>query len=222
MRSNFFLAIVMAGCVASACGDASGRESHPPTVNDANVTTFGVADPSARQLEMISDGAVSFQEYEEAYLTYIQCMVDGGIKLREKPHLDAQGKHYEASFSLGTERDLEANKLIMQTCQDQHLLSVLRLWDAANLPSEYLIQQANQAVVDCLDKQSIKKPLYLTIDEFGILLEAAASGEVRGIPAHLSLEDIKDVLAEGRDGPGLFSAFLACRRGVAQQFPVGW
>lgn len=222
MRPNFFLAIIVAGCIASACGDASSREAASPTADDANVTTFGIAEPSARQLVMISDGQVNFQEYEEAYLTYIQCIVDDGIELREQPHLDANGKYYEASFWLGSESELEANKLIVQTCQDRHLLSVLRLWDDANRPSESLLQQANQAVVDCLDKRSIKKPSHLTIDEFTILLQAAASGEVRGIPAHLSLDDIEDVLAEGHDASELFSAFLACRREVAQQFPVGW
>lgn len=222
MRPNFFLVVVVAGCVASACDDAGSREPTSSTVDDANVTTFGIAEPSARQLEMVSDGEVNFQEYEEVYLTYIQCVVDEGIELREKPRLDAHGKYYEASFWLGAETEVEANRLIMQTCQDQHLLSVLRLWDTANRPSGSLLQQANQAVVDCLDRRSIKKPSHLSIDEFAVLLEAAASGEVRLIPTHLSLEDIEVVLAEGRDASDLFASFLACRREVAQQFPVGW
>lgn len=222
MRVHFLLVIVAAGCLASACSAGGNRESASPTVNDANITTFGVTEPSARQLEMVSDGEVSFQEYEEAYLAYIQCVVDEGIKLREKPHLDAHGKYYEAKFSLGSEAELEANKLVLQTCQDRHLLSVLRLWDTANRPSESLIQAANQALVDCLSEQSIMMPAHLTIDEFAVLLEAAASGEARLIPAHLSLDDIETALAEGRDASMLFSAFLACRREVAQQFPVGW
>lgn len=222
MRPNLFLAMVVAGCVASACDDAGSREPASPTLDDANVTTFGIAEPSARQLEMVSDGEVNFQEYEEAYLAYIQCVGDGGIELREKPHLDAHGKYYEAAFWLGTESELEANKLIMQTCQDQHLLSVLRLWDSVNRPSEALLQQANQAVVDCLSSRSIEKPSHLSIDEFAVLLQAAASDEVRLIPTHLSLDDIEPVLAEGRDASELFASFLACRREVAQQFPVGW
>jgi hypothetical protein len=171
---------------------------------------------------MISDGKVNFEEYEEAYLAHIQCALDEGLELRQEPRLDAHRKYYEASFSLGSAAEYEANELRLETCQERHLLSVLRLWDAANRPSESLLQEANQALRACLTDLGIEMPPHLTGDDFGALLQAAASGEPGGIPAGRSLDEISELLAEHPDAAALFLEFLNCRERVGEQYPVGW
>lgn len=215
--------LLMAGAlVSSACSGDSGALPGP-SVNPLNILTSGAAEPSARQLELIADGEVNFQEYEEAYLAFVQCVTDAGITIREGPRLDVHGQNYRTSFAVGsTPAEAEASNRVMAECQDRHLRSVLVLWSAANRPSEALLQEAQQALRACLADRSIEMPPHLTGDDFGALLSAAASGEPGGIPAGRSLDEISPVLAEHPDAGAVFLEFLTCRERVGEQFAVGW
>lgn len=222
MVGSIALLLMAAALVISACSGDSG-ELAGPTVDPVNILTSGAAEPSARQLEMIADGRVDFQEYEQAYLAFVQCVTDAGITIREGPRLDVHGQNYRTSFAMGsTPAEAQASNRLMAECQDRHLNSVLVLWSAANRPSEELLQEANQALRDCLAEREIEMPLHLTGDHFGALLSAAASGEPGGIPEGLSLDDISPLLAEHPDAGSVFFEFLTCRERVGEQYPVGW
>lgn len=224
--SRFQRTLILLGAVASlvaACtGGDDDAEPGDPAVDPSDITTSGFADPSSRQLEMIADGEVTFEEYEEAFFAYIQCALDAGIRIREEPRLDAHGQYYSASFSMGAGAEYETNRLNLDTCQDRHLLSVLVLYADTTRPSESVLQKANEAVVSCLATNGIEMPSHLSLDDFAILLEAAASGDLEHVPPRLSLNDLEPLLIEAPDPGALFLTFLSCRDEAAQQYPVGW
>lgn len=225
-RLRLLLATIAASLFVVSCSgdDNGGRDRDAPGQSDVNAITSGGTKPSERQLELIADGKVTFTEYEEAYFAYIQCVKDAGLKLRTEPQLDAHRQYYEGgSFSVGSSAaEAESNGRIIETCEVRHLLSVLLLWTAANRPSEELLQEANQALRDCLAERAIDMPPHLTADHFGALLQAAASGEPGSIPDGRSLDDISPLLVEHPDAAALFLEFLNCRERVGEQYAVGW
>lgn len=223
LQPGLVLVVALASLVAACAGGDGDALPAGPTVDPAYILGSGLAEPSPRQLEMIADGEVTFEEYEEAFFAYYQCRLDAGMRVRQEPQLDVHGIKYEASFFMGsTTEELEENTLKAETCMERHLLSVLPLWSRATQPSEALLQEATEAVKSCLAAEQIEVPTHLSLDDFAILLEAAASGHVELVPSGLSLGDLEALLEAAPDAGVLFMTYIACRDEAAQQYPVGW
>jgi hypothetical protein len=213
---------LLGGVLVSCSSGGDAAPSNRPTVDPALILTSGNNEPSERQLEMLADGEVTFQEYEEAFFAYVQCADDAGIGLRSEPQLDAHGLKYSATFRGAPDiAQAEANLQKLSTCEEIHLLSVLRLWDETNRPSEALLQEAEAAATACVAEGGVEIPPHLSFNDFGTLVAAVASGETR-LPSHLSLDDIQAVIEAFPDPSLPLLLFFQCREMIAAQYPVGW
>lgn len=115
------LALVVAGMsVVSLFGcSSSDNDDEQSTYADALAQAKELA-PEAQQ-EAISDGTVTFAEYEAAVFATIECFKRNGIEVAEEPHLTEGGRY---DYGIQGSDDPEKDNAILEkmfACQDEHL-----------------------------------------------------------------------------------------------------
>jgi len=145
---NLWLRIALAATlVSSACSGA------PNSVSSATV------DVSAFQSEILSDGVVTFAEYEAAVTAEIACLELAGLEV-EGPSLSSSGRTLDfaviATADDRPEKEFEeAVDQVIDGCHVENSSEVVQAWLRQTTLSEEEIQVAFDDLVGCLTRSDV-------------------------------------------------------------------
>ena len=165
-----FAAIAAATTVAIACygcrNEGSGEAADAPQgINPVALTELRKG-AGKEQLEMLADGEVTFQEYEQAILSTITCISDAGITVGT-PELKYQRKYYWYDWEIpGDKADELFPKLDACTGAWRPIVDA---WYLEIAPTEEEISAGRRALVTCLRDAGIDIPLEATEQDFARL-----------------------------------------------------
>ncbi|MCC6958594.1 MAG: hypothetical protein IT301_02000 [Dehalococcoidia bacterium] len=165
-----FTAIAAATTVAIACygcrNEGSGEAADAPQGLNPVALTELRKGAGKEQLEMLADGEVTFQEYEQAILSTITCISDAGITVGT-PELKYQRKYYWYDWEIpGDKADELFPKL--DACTGAWL-PIVDAWYLEIAPTEEEISAGRRALVTCLRDAGIDIPVEATEQDFARL-----------------------------------------------------
>ena len=161
------LCVIFLASTFSSCsfGNASEERS-------SDQFAQSIASSSQFQRELLSDGRLTYEEYERAVLATVQCVKDNGIEIAKEIH-SAPGKRIAFEFVGGTTEDERARaSAVYEDCYREFEETVDLVWAEQNAPDEKTLELARDALAQCL-----------------------RAGGYQGLPAHPEREDFK--LARG-------------------------
>lgn len=182
---------------AAALADACRSDQQDPNssgLTDAELQAEA-GKTSAFQQALLSDGLLTYAEYESAVLATVQCLRDRGIEIVTEPH-PAPGEvivfEFGGSTSFSGEsavRENEAARLSYEACYHEHQDVVDLAWARQHEVDERTLERARAALRSCLEEAGVE-----------------------GIPKN----------AKGRDFQPFqrFEAFPKCQERVAEEFDI--
>jgi hypothetical protein len=151
--------LVGAGAVIAACG-----ETPPPQdsgLTDADLRAE-VGEASVFQQSLLSDGLLTYPEYESAVLATVQCLRDRGISIITEPHT-APGGVLVFEFGGSTQfageaadRENEAARLAYEACYHEHQNVVDLAWARQTQVDERTLAEARSALRECLEEAGVE------------------------------------------------------------------
>jgi hypothetical protein len=186
------LCVVALGCDGA---DNSSREEAPPCcVTPAQTDRFapmrigegalrdGLASAPDGQARALSDGILTFAEYEAAVLEMAACVRESPLKIefaqldREGavirtggPSLDQRGRYQYSFFYPGSVPESEAR---IRFCRSEFLTSVENFWIVHVAPSEQDLAAARRALRACLGTSGAELPVEPAESDFDHLRNA--------------------------------------------------
>jgi hypothetical protein len=147
-------------CIALvAC---SGKPAAPPTPTspvDANLWNTAWEMASDSQRPAFKDGVVTFDEYEAAALSTVQCLNDSGLQgeapFDEHTRVYGVGARWQSS---GSREDDKKKQAAAAACYAEHWNAISQGWSAQNQPTERVLQQARSALGTCLRNAGLSVP----------------------------------------------------------------
>ena len=178
--------------VLLACGDSGNREESPPC---CPVTSEDDALPPVRikeqdllpilmtapesQARALSDGVLTFAEYEAAVLAMATCIRDsplgiefatidatGNLVRMPGPWLDRRGRYQYSFFYPGSVPESEEK---IASCRSEFLTAIENFWIVQVAPSEHELAAARRALGECLrayGEEVPKEPSERDFDRF--------------------------------------------------------
>jgi len=141
--------VVLAVLVCSlSCGGE--RQSSPQL--PSYPSSYSITDS---QRQAFSDGVITFEEYEAAFLRHVDCVNSAGIEWQ--PVLDSAGKFYDNEIRLRGP-DPEAQGRIVDNCFAENVGATFDLWNWQNQPTAARLNQAREALATCLRSAGINVP----------------------------------------------------------------
>jgi hypothetical protein len=123
-----------------------------PTVPPAALSELrSVAEPDVD--EILADGSVTFQEYEESVLKTVDCIRAAGIAVAA-PELRFQRKYYRYDFEIPGASSDDLFPLV-EGCLDKWR-PIEDAWYMENQPTEDDLQKARQMLIQCLRQEGIE------------------------------------------------------------------
>lgn len=167
-RASFI--IVVFGILASACG--SETASGPPTPKAGLEGLWNTAweEASKSQREAMADGEVTFAEYEAAALRTVQCIDDIDGVVRGEARYNEHTRTYElgARYSLSPGERITIDNMNespyrergekTDACYREHWNGINNAWSAQSQPSEQQLNDATQALAQCLHDAGVEIP----------------------------------------------------------------
>jgi hypothetical protein len=128
-----------------------------------------VEQTSAYQRDLLADGLLTFPEYEGAIFEAVRCEEAAGFVIlaypesgkpgRPGPELTARGEYqYVQSAPETADRSILGPAL--QKCENEYVDIVRRLWAQHTAPSIQEMQQARDAIAECLAAHSVPAPVH--------------------------------------------------------------
>lgn len=185
-------AFIGAGALAAGC--ANEKVGSVAGLTDAELQAE-VGDSSAFQRALLSDGVLTYAEYETAVLATVQCLRDRGVSIVTEPHA-APGNVIAFEFGGSTQfsgeasdRENEEARLAYEDCYHEHQDVVDLAWARQNQVDQRTLEGARAALRRCLHEAGIE-----------------------GVPEN----------AKGRDFQPFqhFEAFPRCQDSVAREFNI--
>ncbi len=124
------------------------------------------SDISALQEAALSDGIVTFSEYEAALLSHIECAESEGLSIFDLSYDRVYGQ-FEYLFSSGT-ADPEESRNDLEThdrCYEYHVEAVEFAWTSRPSPGEEELAAVRPAVASCLNDYGIDVSTDFLVDE---------------------------------------------------------
>jgi hypothetical protein len=153
--------------LAAACGggeqpdgETSGERGRSPiAVGPGTVDSLRADGTASEVLELMEDGDLTFEEYEQTVFSYMRCMEDFGFEaVSNFPRLTPWGTYQVriASFSFG-ERGIAPGEVSAhsQECERSYRRGISRLWELRHQPTELELQDARKAFARCLRERGI-------------------------------------------------------------------
>ena len=103
------------------------------------------ADTSA-QAEAISDGHVTWEEYESAIWRAFECVQAAGGEPMAEPHLNAAGTNLTYAFF----SDGDTASAAAIPCMEENSMHIEQIWASQNQPSADTLAAAERAMRECL------------------------------------------------------------------------
>lgn len=144
---SLVFAVVAIAMLVAACsgGSAVDLKDLPDGVSPAVLI-----DISEFQQQLLSDGEVTFSEYEEAVFATMRCLTRAGIWVSD-PMLDAAGSSYRFDFGGAyTEAEGEEMENTYEKCYREFQDAVDEVWAIQNGPSEEEITVFYERVLECV------------------------------------------------------------------------
>lgn len=167
MPSTLFVVVMALALAGSGCRSegSSAAVDAPQGINLVALTELRKG-AGKEQLEMLADGEVTFQEYEQAILSTITCISDAGITVGT-PELKYQRKYYWYDWEIpGDKADELFPKL--DACTGAWL-PIVDAWYLEIAPTEEEISAGRRALVTCLRDAGIDIPVEATEQDFARL-----------------------------------------------------
>jgi hypothetical protein len=145
------IAAVSALVVACGGGNAAPAALTPnPDVLPLSSAMLRQHEPDASPYEwsLISDGDLTYSEYEASALAYVGCVTEAGLRFVEPPVADARGK-----FWFVIDVPDSADGAVVGRCRDEFHAVIDLLWATHVSQSgrgEEHVEAARRALVDCL------------------------------------------------------------------------
>jgi predicted dehydrogenase len=152
------VAALTAGSFLLACTGSQGATTDAP----GSQTDF--------QEAALADGVVTFAEYERAMLATIECLRDGGVEVTDATPVPGDRLTFE--FYSGDD-DREAVRAAYQDCYERFAVAIDRAWATANAPTEEELQEARQALAECLRDAGEDVPEQPALEDFVRLQQTA-------------------------------------------------
>jgi hypothetical protein len=137
----------------TACGgEASNQaEASPAATHEYLDLSEGSVSPLPAQLELLSDGVLTFDEYETAVLATVQCLAEAGVRIVSEPHLDLSGTRYVYQYFAGSnDVEFEEIRSTWIECYTLHQAVVDGEWARYTAPPEGRLRDALLALETCL------------------------------------------------------------------------
>lgn len=161
-----------------ACGQGGGADEGAParvlTVPAVALSDLrSIAEPDVD--EMLADGSVTFQEYEESVFKTVACIRAAGIAVPD-PELRFQRKYYRYDFAIPGESSDELFPLV-DGCLEKWR-PIEDAWYMENQPTENDLQKARQLLIQCLRREGIEIQDDATEETLQLLAGSASSAFV--------------------------------------------
>ncbi len=161
--------VLLALALLGACDDAA---SAPPAID---TTQFAAPGPRARipdseksilldrtsefQRDILSDNLVTLSEYERAYLSFTQCIIEGGYKFDKEPTLTAlMDFDYRIIYPI---EDVERGRSVHEACRVEFTQEVELAWSHKEFAGEAdIINEAQKRMVTCAREAGIEVSEY--------------------------------------------------------------
>ena len=153
-RRSLLVSVFLTALAATCCG--GGERNMPPAtipagavvVSDGELgSTRQIASLSDYQTDLLSDGILTLQEYETAYVAVLACLTDAGFTiLREMPPTLSRSHSFQAVRMTGG----ETARADLQSCTDTYVSFINPIWARHHHFSEKEVQAARNLLADCL------------------------------------------------------------------------
>lgn len=149
------LVVVVACLVALSCGDeATGSRTTPQTSGPSNAYLIPPSDlkavmAAAGQDErgFLSDGTLTFTEYEKAVFNLVRCGEERGLSFGTGPVLRQWGEYqFQATWT----SSLEDGQGALDDCRARNFSEVQRLWARVAQPTQKDYEEAYASLSECL------------------------------------------------------------------------
>lgn len=161
-------AVAALGLISSACGGDSPASEAPNALATPDQVTLYPAErkfiedaaTSDFAKAIISDGVVTFTEYESAFFAMVQCFEESGVRPSEPPHLNAS-RHYSYDLAYPA-ADATRVPEVVRRCKEEYFESAQRAWGMYTPPGfQELLVDARDDVAACLQGagQDVERPL---------------------------------------------------------------
>lgn len=154
--------------LAAACGGSEQTDAETPeergrspiAVGPGTVDSMRADGTAPEVLELMEDGDLTFEEYEQTIFSYMRCMEDFGFEaVSNFPRLTPWGTYQVriASFDFGS-RGITPGEVTAhdQACEQSYWRGISRLWDLAHQPTEIELQNARRDFASCLRERGIE------------------------------------------------------------------
>ena len=152
------LPVLVAASLTIAAALACGGSERPESRNEFNeggdlsVPSFEIEqarrDSDSVSLELLSDGFLSFAEYESVVLDYVACVESAGASLG-RPLAAGRLRVYAIEF-VSPVTSAAAVREAVPRCGAPTYDRISRLWSLGNAPSEEVVREARTALANCL------------------------------------------------------------------------
>lgn len=156
--ATVLVAMMAAGCRSS--GDSAVKSAGG--LSDSALAELRKS-AGDQQAEMLSDGVITFQQYETAILATIQCLSDAGISVGS-PELRYKRKYYRYDWQFPDDRAEELFPKV-EECTGRWR-PVVDGWYIENMATEKEVGEARAAFVSCLRDAGVDLPSHPTEQDF--------------------------------------------------------
>lgn len=154
----------------SAKGDValpgSGATFPSLEITQATLATLKLT-ASDFEWSLISDGELTFAEYESAVLSTVKCFADNGIEITPYPHnhemgqpgplhMNKRGRYEYLPFL--TQDNYEQKVKVATTCQATYSATIEPLWAEHAVPTQAEMQGARDEIANCLRSSGREVP----------------------------------------------------------------
>jgi hypothetical protein len=148
-------------------GESEFRRALPPDLRDADLTQLG----SEEQLIPLTDGELSFSEYEKGFFALIACLEAEGLSFIGEPRIDSDGTTHHVVDGGSTDESLRHTQEIFSACRYQHFSILAAAWAWQTRLTESEVNLARALLSKCLRERDIDATDIPTDDELDRLME---------------------------------------------------
>jgi hypothetical protein len=127
---------------------------------DSNLWHTAWDESTEEQREALSDGELTFAEYEAAATRTVRCLGDAGLQgeavLDHNSQTYALGARWQSS---GDRADDEEKRAATERCYANHWNGISQAWTAQSTPTESEIDAARQAMAQCMREGGLDVPV---------------------------------------------------------------
>jgi hypothetical protein len=136
------------------------------------------------QAEALSDGHVTWEEYESAIWRAFECVRAAGGEPMAAPHLNAAGTSLTYSFF----SDESGASDVAIPCMEEHSMHVEQIWAGQNQPSAETLAAAETAMKECLVTGGYEQSEVADAPSFTVLQGRADSGTFSACVRRVSID----------------------------------